>query len=115
MVNIAQRGKALSRARGAAWRKGLRIQRGRGMGDVFTAADNSRFAQEISKKFITKGVNSIPSLFKKETKKIKNKHLRKMAQSEIMSDIVDESTKRLYSGIGLQIWLEYQILQLRKL
>ena len=101
IVNLARAGRARGRGRGAAWRRGLRGQKGRGLGDVFKAVANSPFAQEIGKKIVTKGVNSIPSLFKRGTKKIRNKHLRKMAESEIMSDIVDEGTRRLYGGIGL--------------
>ena len=101
IVNLARAGRARGRARGAAWRRGLRGQKGGGLGDVFKAVANSPFAQEIGKKIVTKGVNSISSLFKRGTKKIRNKHLRKMAESEIMSDIVDEGTRRLYGGIGL--------------
>ena len=69
VLNQARAGKA---HRGAAWHKGLRShkgQKGRGLGDVFKAVANNPFAQEIGKKIITKGVNSIPSLFKKGTKK----------------------------------------------
>ena len=62
---------------------------------------NKPYAQEIGKKLLTKGINSIPGLFKKGTNKIKNKHLRKIAQYDIVTDIVDEGTKRIYGGIGL--------------
>ena len=76
-------------------------QKGRAIGDVFRSVANSPFVQDIDKKLISKAVNSIPSLFKKGSKKIKNKHLRNVVQSEIMSDIVNKGTRRLYGGIGL--------------
>ena len=101
MLNLAHAGKARGRARGAAWRRNLRGQIGRGLGDVMKAVASSPFAQEIGKNIITKSVNAITSIFKRGTKKIKNKHLRKMAKSEIVPDIVDEGTRRLYGGIGL--------------
>ena len=87
-----------------------RRQGGEGLTDVVKTVANNPYAQEIGKKLLTKGINSIPGLFKRSTNKIKNKHLRKIAQSDIVADIVDEGTKRIYGGIGFQIWEEYQIL-----
>ena len=102
-LNIAHSGKARSRAaKGAAWRMQLRSgQRGRDMGDVVKSVANNPFVQDLGKKLISKGISSIPFLFKRGIKKIKNKHLRKMAQSDIMSDVVKKGTRRLYGGIGL--------------
>ena len=103
ILNIARAGRTRSRAaKGTAWRMNLRNgQKRRAIGDVFRSVANSPFVQDIGKKLISKAVNSIPSLFKKGSKKIKNKHLRNVVQSEIMSDIVNKGTRRLYGGIGL--------------
>ena len=87
-------------ARGAAWHRGRR-QGGKGLTDVVKAVTNNLYAQEIGKRLIAKGKNSIPSLFKRGTSKIKNKHLRKIAQSDIVTDLVDEGTRRLHGGIGI--------------
>ena len=76
-------------------------QKRNAMGDIIKSVANSPFTQDIGKKLITKGINSIPSLFKRSSKKIKNKHLRKVVQSEIMSDIVNQGARRLYGGTGL--------------
>ena len=76
-------------------------QKGSAMGDIIKSVANSPFTQDIGKKLITKGISSIPSLFKRGSKKIKNKHLRKMVHSEIMSDIVNQGARRLYGGTGL--------------
>ena len=85
-------------ARGAAWCRGRR-QGGKWLPDVVKA--NNPYAQEVGKRLLTKGINSIPALFKRGTKEIKNKHLRKMAHSDIVADLVDEGTRRLHGGIGL--------------
>ena len=69
--------------------------RGRGISDVAQTEVNNPFAQKLGKKLLTKGVNSIPYLIKKATKKIKNKKLRKVAQSEIASDIINEGMRRI--------------------
>ena len=93
-------------ARSAAWRR--QRQGGKGLGDVVKAVASNPYAQEIGKKILTKGINYLPALFKKGTKRIKNKHLRKLAQSDIALDLVDKGTKRLLressglvGGIGL--------------
>ena len=65
-------------ARSAAWRR--QRQAGKGLGDVVKAVASNPYAQEIGKKILTKGINYLPALFKKGTKKIKNKHLRRLAQ-----------------------------------
>ena len=104
-------------ARSTAWRR----QR-QGGKDVLKTAASNPYAQEVGKKILTKGINAIPALFKKGTKRIKNKHLRRLAQSEIALDMVDRGTKRLLresndrllGGIGKKIWQEYQILRLKK-
>ena len=44
---------------------------------------------------ITKGINYLPTLFKKGTKRIKNKHLRNIAQSDIAEETVNRGTNRL--------------------
>ena len=93
-------------ARSAAWHRGR--QEGKGLGDVVKAVASNPYAQEISKKIFTKGINYLPALFKKGTKRIKNKHLRRLAESDIALDLVDRGTKRLLressglvGGIGL--------------
>ena len=102
VARARNRGTARKRAaRGAAWHRGLR-QGGKGLGDIVKAVANNPYAQEVGKRLLTKGINYIPTLlFKKGTRKIKNKHLRKMPQSDIVADLVDEGTKRLHGGIGL--------------
>ena len=67
----------------------------KGLGDVVRSIASNPYAEDIGKKAPAKGINYIPSLFKKGTKRIKNKHLRKLAQSEIALDLVDKGTKRL--------------------
>ena len=47
--------------------------RGRGISDVAQTVVNNPFAQRLGKKLLTKGVNSIPYLIKKATKKLKIK------------------------------------------
>ena len=98
--NKRARAKPAAAVRGAAWRRGRR-QGGKGLTDVVKAEANNPFAQEIGKKLLTKGINSILGLFRKGTNKIKNKHLRNIAKSDIVPDLVDEGTKRIYGGIGL--------------
>ena len=71
--------------------------RGRGISDVAQTVVNNPFAQQLGKRILTKGVNSIPYLIEKATKKIKNKKLRKVAQSEIASDIINEVMRRIDS------------------
>ena len=80
-------------ARSAVWRR--QRQGGKGLVDVLKTVASNPYAQEVGKKILTKGINAIPALFKKETKRIKNKHLRRLAQSEIALYMVDRGTKRL--------------------
>ena len=68
---------------------------GRGIADVAKTIATNPYAQEIGKKLLTKGIGYLPKLFKKGTSRIKNKHLRSIAQSEIAEDIVHRGTKRL--------------------
>ena len=98
--NRRARAKPAAAVTGAAWRRGRR-QGGKGLTDVVKAVGNNPFAQEMGKKLLTKGINSFPGLFKRGTNKTKNKHLRKIAQSEIVADLVDEETKIIYGGIGM--------------
>ena len=67
-----------------------RKQKGRGISDVARAVANNPYVQEISKKLLSKGINSIPSLFRRGSKKIKNKRLKQIAQSEIVADLIDK-------------------------
>ena len=80
-------------ARSAVWRR--QRQGGKGLVDVLKTVASNPYAQEVGKKILTKGINAIPALFEKETKRIKNKHLRRLAESEIALDMVDRGTKRL--------------------
>ena len=65
------------------------------MGHILRTVANNPFAQEIGKRMLTKGINYLPTLFKRGTSRIRNKHLRSIAQSDIAQGIVDRSTKRL--------------------
>ena len=76
-----------------------RKQKGKGISDVAKSVASSPYLQEVSKKLISKGINSIPSLFRRGTKKIKNKRLRQIAQSEIVADLVNRGTTRLQGGL----------------
>ena len=68
---------------------------GRGISDVAKSIVSNPYAQEIGKRLLTKGIGYLPKLFKKGTSKIKNKHLRSIAQSEIAEELVNRGTKRL--------------------
>ena len=72
-----------------------RKQKGKGISDVARSVANSPYLQEVGKKLISKGINSIPSIFRRGSKKIKNKRLRQIAQSEIVADLVNKGTTRL--------------------
>ena len=72
-----------------------RKQGGRGLADVAKAIASNPNAQEIGKRALAKGIGYLPKLFKKGTNKIENKHLRKIAQSDIALDMVSRGTKRL--------------------
>ena len=50
-----------------------RKQKGKGISDVARSVANSPYLQEVGKKLLSKGTNSIPSLFRRGTKKIKIK------------------------------------------
>ena len=66
------------------------LQKGKGLSDVAKTLVNNPYLQEVSKKIISKGINSIPSLFKKGTNKVKNKRLRSVLQSDIAMDIAND-------------------------
>ena len=51
------------------------LQKGKGLSDVAKTVANNPYFQEVSKKIISKGINPIPSLFKRGTKKIKTTDL----------------------------------------
>ena len=76
-----------------------RKQKGKGISDVERSVATSPYLQEVSKKLISKGINYIPSIFRRGTKKIKNKRLRQIAQSEIVVDLVNKGTTRLHGGL----------------
>ena len=78
-----------------------RKQKGKGISDVARTVASNPYLQEIGKKLLSKGINSIPSLFRRGSKKIKNKRLKQIAQSEIVADLVNKGTTRLHGGIGL--------------
>ena len=78
-----------------------RKQKGSRISDVARTVANNPYVQDIDKKLLSKGINSIPSLYKKGRKRIKNKHLKKIAQSEIVPDLIDKGTARLHGGIRL--------------
>ena len=94
-------------ARGQAWHR--QRQEGKSLADVLKTVASNLYAQEVGKKILKKGINAIPALLKKGTKRIKNKHLRRLAQSEIALDMADrgikrllrESNDRLLGGIGI--------------
>ena len=73
--------------------------KGKGISDVARSVANSPYLQEVGKKLISKGINSIPSIFRRGTKKIKNKRLPQIAQSEIVADLVNKGTSRLQGGL----------------
>ena len=70
---------------------------GRGISDVAKSIASNPYAQEIGKRMLTKGIGYLPKLFKKGTSRIKNKHLRSIAQSEIAEELGNRGTKRLLS------------------
>ena len=75
------------------------LQKGKGLSDVAKTVANNPYFQEVSKKIISKGINSIPSLYKRGTKKVKNNRLKRVLQSDIAIDLVNRGTKRLHSGL----------------
>ena len=78
-----------------------RKQKGKGISDVARTVASNPYVQEISKKLLSKEINSIPSLFRRGSKKIKNKRLKQIVQSEIVADLVNKRTTRLHGGVGL--------------
>ena len=50
-----------------------RKQKGRGISDVARTVANNPYVQEISRKLLSKRINSIPSLFRRGSKKLKIK------------------------------------------
>ena len=75
------------------------LQKGKGLSDVAKTVANNPYFQEVSKKIISKGINSIPSLHKRGTKKVKNNRLKRVLQSDIAIDLVNRGTKRLHGGL----------------
>ena len=75
------------------------LQKGKGLSDVAKTVANNPYFQEVSKKIISKGINSIPSLYKRGTKKVKNNRLKRVLQSDIAIDLVNRGTKRLHGGL----------------
>ena len=75
------------------------LQKGKGLSDVAQTVANNPYFQEVSKKIISKGINSIPSLYKRGTKKVKNNRLKRVLQSDIAIDLVNRGTKRLHGGL----------------
>ena len=67
----------------------------KGIAELAKTVATNPYAQEIGKKLLTKGIGYLPKLFRRGTSKIKNKHLRKIAQSEIAEELVNRGTKRL--------------------
>ena len=80
-------------------RRGRKKQKGKGIADVAKTVASNPYLQEVGKKLISKGINSIPSLFRRGTKKIINKRLRQIAQSEIALDLVNKRTAKLHGGL----------------
>ena len=68
---------------------------GKGIAGLAKTVATNPYAQEIGKKLLTKGIGYLPKLFRRGTSKIKNKHLRRIAQSEIAEELVNRGTKRL--------------------
>ena len=77
----------------------LKRQKGKGITDVAKTVASNPYLQELGKKLISKGINSIPSLFRRGTKKIKNKRLRQIAQSKIALDLINKGTAKLHGGL----------------
>ena len=80
-------------------RRSGRKQKGKGIVDAAKTVASNPYLQEVGKKLISKGINSIPSLFKRGTKKVKNKRLRQIAQSEIALNLVNKGTAKLHGRL----------------
>ena len=65
---------------------------------------------EFGKKLINKGIDNIPSIFKFEVSKIKNKNVQDALSSDIPEMVVDEAQNRAknkYTTLFLK-WLAFQ-------
>ena len=76
-----------------------RKQKGKGLSDVAKTVASNPYLQEVGRKLISKDTNSVPSLFRKGTKKVNNKRLKRILQSDIALDLVNRGTKRLHGGL----------------
>ena len=72
-----------------------RGMRGRGIVDVAKIIATNPHMHEFGKRLLTKGIKSLPGLYKKATKRIKNKNLRSIAQSDIANMMANEGVERL--------------------
>ena len=81
------------RAKPAAAVRG-RGMMGRGIGDVAKTIATNPYVQEFGKGLLTKGRKSLQGLYRKATKRIKNKHLRSIAQSDIANMVVNEGVNK---------------------
>ena len=71
------------------------LQKGRGLSDVAKTVASNPYLQEVGKKIISKGINPIPYFFRKGTKKIKNKKLKRVLQSDLAIDFVNHGKNKL--------------------
>ena len=73
-------------------------QSGQGLGSslVKTGFDlgSKAFRSDFGKKLINKGIDNIPSIFKFEISKIKNKNVREAMTSDIANMVIDEAQNR---------------------
>ena len=81
------------RAKPAAAVRG-RGMMGRGIGDVAKTIATNPYVQEFGKGILTKGRKSLQGLYRKATKRIKNKNLRSIAQSDIANMVVNEGVNK---------------------
>ena len=71
------------------------LQKGRGLSDVAKTVASNPYLQEVGKKIISKGINSMPYFFRKGTKKIRNKKLKRVLESDLAIDLVNHGTQKL--------------------
>ena len=69
--------------------------KGRGLTDVAKSTASNPHVQEFDKRLIRREIKSLPGLYKRATKKIKNKNLRSIAQSNIANMVVNEGVDRV--------------------
>ena len=69
-----------------------RKRKGKGISGVARTVASNPYLQGIGKKLLSKGIIFFPSLFRRGSKKIKNKRLKQIAQSEIVGDLVNKGT-----------------------